>query len=228
MATGSEARWAGKPRRAGTEKRRALRAPVHGHAVLHGDRAATAGVIHNLSLGGALVRVGEVLGRTDALDVELRLPSARRVMLRGHGIRVDREGDGPRMAVGFDRVPPDAEDAIEDAVITALSATRARHVLVVDAIEERQLDVAAAMRARELTPLTPRTPLEAIELLGDPANQIDVCAVSARFADVAGGELTAFLKEAFPWVRIVRIGDDAIAVADDAVEAWHDVEDLTW
>jgi hypothetical protein len=29
-------------------------------------------------------------------------------------------------------------------------------------------------------------------------------------------------------VRIVRIGDDAIAVADDAVEAWHDVEDLTW
>ncbi len=214
--------------RPGTEKRRALRAPVHGHAILHGHRGAEAGVIHNLSLSGALVGVHEPLDEQDALTVELRLPTAARFTLRGHAVRVDRRDDSPRMAVVFERVSADAEDAIEDAVVNALTATRAHCVMIVDAIEERRIDVAEAMRARDLTPLAPRTPLEVIDLLGDPTNQIDVCAVSARFAGLAGGDLTSFLKEAFPWVRIVRIGDDVVAVADDAVEAWRAVEELAW
>jgi hypothetical protein len=214
--------------RAGTEKRRALRAPVHGHAVLHGDRSAAAGVIYNLSLNGALVRVREALAGGDSLEVELRLPNAKRYRIPSHTVRVDRLDDGPRMALGFDRVSADAEDAIEDAVVMALTATRARRVMIVDAIEERRIDVAEAMGARGLTPLTPRTPLEVIDLLGDADRQIDVCAVSARFADLAGRDVTDFLKEAFPWVRIVRIGDDAVAVADDAAEAWRDVEELAW
>lgn len=213
--------------RPGSNRRQAMRVPVHGHAVLHGEGAVIHGVIHDLSLGGASidVRSRPVLGRADWLGVELHLPATRQVRLRAQARRVERRDHGLRVAISFTGVEADAEDAIDDAVITAYTSAQRRRVLVVDGIEERRLDIADALRGRAMTPLTPRTPLEVIGMLSDGGQRVDVCAVGNSFADLAGGTIAAVVKDAFPWVRIVAIRDDAAAVASDADDAWRDLEE---
>jgi hypothetical protein len=206
----------------GSERRRALRAPVHGEAVLHGRRAAIRGQIENLSLSGVLVRAREMVGRGISVEVLLHLPAAGKPAVRAQVVRAERHEDGSRIALRFDRVSADAEDAIEDEVLAALNAAKRRPVLVIDGIEERRLDLADALRARHMTPLTPRTPLEVVEALSNPHQHVEVCLVSCEFGDHHGRELAAFIHEAFPWVRIMYVGRDAAETADDARWAWDD------
>lgn len=206
----------------GTDRRRALRAPVHGGAVLYGRRAAIHGGIENLSLTGVLLRSRETVLRGVSIEVELRLPAAGRPKVRGHIVRAERHEDGTRIAIHFDRVSADAEDAIEDEVVAALNAARRRPVLVIDGIEDRRLDLAEALRARNMTPLTPRTPLEVVDALSNPKEHVEVCLVSCEFGDVHGRELASFIHEAFPWVRIMYVGNDAEETAEDAAWAWDD------
>src|SRR5690348_8612730 len=136
------------------ERRHSLRAPVHGTAVLIADGGVIAGAIENLSLGGVLVRSR---ARVHGVDVELHLPAAR-VFATGTSVRRRDE----RVAIRFDDLSADAEDAIEDEIVRALGAARTRPVLIVDGVEERRLDIADALRDRAMTPLTPRTPLEVV------------------------------------------------------------------
>ena len=205
-----------------SERRRALRAPVHGGAVLYGRRAAIHGAIENLSLTGVLVRSRETVGRGISVEIHLHLPEAGRPAVRGHVVRAERHEDGTRIAIQFDRVSADAEDAIEDEVVATLNAAQRRPVLVIDGIEERRLDLAEALRARHMTPLTPRTPLEIVDCLSNPRQHVEVCLVSCEFGDVHGRELASFIHEAFPWVRIMYVGRDAAETADDARWAWDD------
>ncbi|MCB9561708.1 MAG: PilZ domain-containing protein [Kofleriaceae bacterium] len=212
----------------GTDRRHTLRAPVHGTVILHGDQAVVGGFIHNLSLTGVAIDARDAPAAGDEVLVELRLPGTRRLRARGRVVRVERDDESARIAVRFADLPADAEDAIEDELVLALGAVRRRAVVIVDDIEDRRVDVAEAMRERALTPLTPGTPLEVIDMLSDPSVHVDVCAVSQRFADLSGGDVASFLKESFPWVRIVRIGSDVSAAAEDAADAWDDVTDEQW
>jgi hypothetical protein len=95
-------------------------------------------------------------------------------------------------------------------------------VLIIDGIEERRMDLADALRARNMTPLTPRTPLEVVDALSSPHQHVEVCLVSGRFGDVLGRELAAFIHEAFPWVKVMVVGRDVGETADDARCAWDD------
>ncbi len=212
--------------RPGSERRHALRVPVHGHAVLHGEGAVACGVIRNLSLGGALIGVATPtkVGCADRLGVGLWLPATRQLDLRAHAIRVEPRDGGVEIALGFASVPPDTEDAIDEAVITAFVSAQRRRVLVIDDVETRRTDIADALRGLAMTPLTPHTPLDAIRLLADGGQRVDVCAVAPRFADLGGDTIATVLRDSFPWLRIVSIHDDVAVVAREAAAAWRDVE----
>ena len=199
---------------------------MHGHVTIHGDHSAVGGTIDNLSLGGVRVHVYEPPGRTDALELDLRLPSAQ-LSLTGRALRVERRDNGARLGILFDAVKPEAEDAIADAVVTSYTLSRRRPVLVVDGIEDRRIDVADALRARKMLPLTPTTPLEAIDAMIGPSPP-EVCVVSARFGDAPGKEIAGVIADAFPWVRILYLGNDACAVADDVAMTLDELDELTW
>lgn len=206
----------------GMDRRRTLRAPVHGRAVVRGEGATVHGTIDNLSLGGVRIALRAPVAADDALALELHLPR-RTLAVRGRGVRVDRDATGAHLAARFEALGGDAEDAVADAVEHAYAASRRRAVLVVDA-PERQGAIAQALRARRMCPLVPRTPLEAIDLLARVDEQVGVCLLGPRFADACGDELELAIVEAFPWVRVLRMGPDAVAIVEDAASTWDQLE----
>jgi len=209
-----------------SERRRSLRAPVHGHATIHENVVVVGGTIDNLSLGGArVVFAGKPL-RIDALAIDLRLPNAQ-VAVSGHAVRIEERDSGARLAIQFDDLVRDVADAIADAVVTSYMLSRRRPVLIVDGIEERRLDVAEALRVRKMLPLTPSTALEAMDAMVGPSPP-EVCVVSARFGDAPGKEFASVIADAFPWVRILYLGKDSNKVADAVKATLDELDEITW
>jgi hypothetical protein len=195
--------------------------------VVRGDRRAVGGFIENLSLGGALLRTADLLGRKDALDIELRVPQCAHLRVTGEAVRVERRENGPRIAVRFTDISPDAEDAIENEVLAALDAARARPVLLVDGDVARRTLVADSLRARGLTPIVPRTPLEVVDTLVG-RRCVELCVLSQTFGGLRGAEVSHFITELFPWVRIMVVGDDPDLLAEDVDETWNEIQARGW
>jgi hypothetical protein len=213
----------------GNERRRALRAPVHGTVVLHRRRGAVRGRIENLSLGGVLVRSRDrSVDVPGEVDVELRLRGGA-VVVTGRVIRIEIDGEELAIAVRFDPVPPESEDAIEDEVVGAVAAGKSRPVLIVDGVEERRRGLAAALRDHKMTPVVPRTPLELMDLLSCHERRVDVCLLSPQFAGMPAMEIASAIRDAFPWVRVIVADDDSDAnsAAKTAQAAWDDL-DSAW
>lgn len=201
----------------GSERRRALRAAVHGVAVFHAEAGALHGTIENLSSTGALVSVRGV--PTETLhDVELRLGGeSGRVSART--VRVDRAGRRLRIAVAFDRIDDQLRVVIANAIEHALRAARRRPILVIDERDGRRSELATKLAARGMTPLVPRTPLEAIDLLTRTQLHVNVILFAPSFGH-SGEELRALVTDSFPWVSAAEISDDLEATVDRALEAW--------
>jgi hypothetical protein len=206
-----------------------MRAPVHGVAVLHRVRGASHAHVENLSLSGVLVRMrerasGPAPESTEWCDIELRLSPTEKLVLVGQVVRIEARRGELWIGIRFDEISPDHEDAIEDRVVHAYEGARRRPVLVVDGVEERRTGLADALRDRRMTPLTPRTPLEMIDLLAHPDRHVEVCLISPSFGDLRGREIATAIHEAFPWVKVVFVADDAIATVDDVQAAWDEIE----
>lgn len=211
---------AGKIEGDARERRRALRVPVRAIAVVHTKQDGPLhGMLENLSQTGALVSVSGPIP-AGLVDVEIRLSegpgwvTARTVRMQ------QRSTTGWQLAVAFDRVEPQMREAIEATIIAALSAARRRPILVIDDRLDRRADLIAALARRGMTPIAPRTPLEAIDLLTRTQLHVDVCLVAPGFG-VPSNDLTTVLGESFPWVTLAEISDDVEATADAAVEAWE-------
>jgi hypothetical protein len=204
-----------------------MRAPVHGVAVLHRDHGAARGHIENLSLSGVLVRLrgrAAAPARTEWCDVELRLAASKKLILVGEIVRSEARRGEQWIGIRFDGLSADHEDAIEDRIVHAYESARRRPVMVLDGAAERRTGLVDALRARQMTPLTPRTPLEMIDLLSHPDRHIEVCLISPRFADLVGGEIASAIQEAFPWVKVVFVADDAATAVDDVQAAWDQID----
>jgi hypothetical protein len=74
-----------------------------------------------------------------------------------------------------------------------------------------------------MTPLAPRTPLEAIDLLARSHLHINVCLLAAGFGHSAD-QLRALVAESFPWVTAADISDDVEATVDRAANAWSSTD----
>jgi hypothetical protein len=209
----------------GAKRRRALRVPVRGVAVFYGEAGATHGTIENLSATGALINVTGIPTDRD-LDLELKLGvesgwvSARAVraesVSRGASHRTPRDF---RIAVSFDHVDEDLRRAIDATIASALRAAQQRPILVIDEQVARRRELVGLIAARGMTPLAPRTPLEAIDLLSRAQLHVDVCLLARSFGQTAA-ELRALVSHSFPWVKIVEISEDASDDAERAAIAW--------
>jgi hypothetical protein len=204
------------------ERRQAMRVPVRGVAVFYAEDGAVHGRIENLSETGALVSLAA--GRAfepDVVDLELKL-GVDTGWVSARAVRVERTRNHAQrwhVAVAFDHVDDVMRSAIEAAIACALRAAQRKPVLVVDERLARRRDLAARLGARGLTPLVPKTPLEAVDLLARAQLHVAVCLVAPSFGQSAA-ELRTFVTDAFPGVSTADISDDLDATVERAVAAW--------
>lgn len=189
--------------------------------MFHSSGGALHGTIENLSASGALVSVS---GAHDGAppDVELKLGTDSGWVI-ARTVRVERVERRTRIAVAFDHVAPALRAAIESAVEAAVRACARRPILVVDDVGARRTDLVARLVARGMTPLAPRTPLEAIDLLARSHLHIAVCLLAAGFGHSAD-QLRALVAESFPWVTAADISDDVEATVNLAAAAWSSTD----
>ena len=200
-----------------SERRRALRVPVRGVAVFYAEDGATHGTIENLSSSGALVSVAGVPSE-QALDVELKL-GVDSGWVSARTVRVERTAKRFRIAVAFENIDPAVAAAIDNAITAAIRAAQRRPILVIDDRIPRRHDLVTRLAARGMTPLAPRTPLEAIDLLTRTQLHVNVCLLAPSFGQTTA-ELRAMVSDSFPWVSTAEISDDVEATVDRALEAW--------
>ncbi len=205
------------------ERRCALRVPVRGFAVLHAEAGPGPlhGALENLSQTGALVSVASK-PPTANLDVELRL-SEGDGWVTARTVRVERAptSRGWRIAVVFDRVEPTIRSAIDVAIGHALAAAKRRPILVIDDQAERRVSLVKRLADEGMTPLAPRTPLEAIDLLTRSQLHVSVCMLAPGFG-VASSDLATILADSFPWVTTAEITDDLDDTTARALAAWSE------
>ncbi len=201
-----------------SERRRAMRVPVRGVAVFYGEDGAMHGRIENLSESGALVSLAGLLANEDAFDVELKL-GVDTGWVSARPVRIERGQRRLKIAVAFEHLDEIVRAAIEAAIASALRAAQRRPILVIDDHFVRRADLITRLAARGMTPLAPRTPLEAIDLLTRTQLHVDVGLLAPSFGHTSG-ELRALVSDSFPWVKAADISDDLDATVDRALEAW--------
>jgi len=160
---------------------------------------------------------------TDNLELELRLDDGDG-WVTGRTVRVERvnahtQRGGWRIAVMFDRVEPPIRAAIDAAINHALSAAKRRPILVIDDRVERRASLIARLAHEGMTPLAPRTPLEAIDILTRSQLHVSVCMLAPGFG-VESRDLATILSDSFPWVTTREISDDIDDTTTRAVAAW--------
>jgi hypothetical protein len=212
------------------DRRGAVRVPVRGVAVVYAGGRKRRGTIENLSRTGALIR-GAHATTGDELDVELRVPgfvagaAGSGARLAARAIRVEAATDDrtSRIAVEFalDRVDEGTRDLLDVAIASAITAGLRRPVLVIDDRAERRRALVSRLADRGMTPLSPATPLEAIDMLGQL--HVAVCLVSS-FRSVDAASFDAMVADSFPWVRTAAISDDVDATVVRAAVAWSETD----
>jgi len=200
------------------ERRRALRVPVRGAAVLYATGGPVHGMIENLSQSGALVSTA-TRPLEHQLDVEIRL-SHGGGWVAGRIVRVEPDDESWRIAIAFDRVDASLRQAIETAIASARGAARRRPILVIDENSDRKRDLIARLSNRGMTPLAPKTPLEALDLLSSSQLHVGVCLLAPGFG-VPSTALRAVLSDSFPWVEVAEITDDLDATTHEAIDTWY-------
>jgi hypothetical protein len=200
--------------------------------VLHVGEGPLHGSIENVSQTGALVSVAaEPSHRPEAtpveqrridrgLDIELRMADGSGGWCTGRTVRVEPQVKRWRIAIAFDRVDSALRQSIDTSVLAALGAAARRPILVIDDNQTRRRQLIARLADRGMTPLAPRTPLEAIDLLATAQLHVGVCLLAPGFG-VAAAELRAVLHDSFPWVDVADITDDVDATVELASDAWE-------
>jgi hypothetical protein len=204
-----------------SERRSALRVPVRGVAVFYAGDGATHGTIENLSASGALVSVAGV-PNDRSLDVELKL-GVDSGWVSARTVRVEKLAKRWRIAVAFEHVDPAVAASIDAAITSAIRAAQRRPILVIDDRVARRTDLVTRLAARGMTPLAPRTPLEAIDLLTRTQLHVNVALLAPSFGHTTT-ELRALVSDSFPWVSTAEISDDVEATVDRALEAWSSTD----
>lgn len=197
------------------ERRRTMRVPVRGVATVHTAVGPMRGALANLSSGGALVDVSAPLAPFFAAQLQLEL-GAHEAVVTARTVRVEIQPRRRwRVAVEFDGVDDHTRDAIDAAITHALSAARRRPILVVDEQADRRSRLVRILEQRGMSPIAPRTPLDAIEALTRNHFHVDVALLSPASA------LAPVLEDSFPWVHTTEIDDDVETSAGLAIAAWE-------
>jgi hypothetical protein len=194
------------------ERRRALRVPVRGFAVLYASTGPLHGMIENLSRSGALVSVAS-RPPEEQLDIEIRIAEGNGWVV-GRVVRSEPHARQWRIAVEFGRIDDSLKDAVEASIASARGAARRRPILVIDENTDRKNSLITRLSDRGMTPL------EAIDLLTRSHLHVGVCLLAPGFG-VPSHDLRAVLSDSFPWVSVAEITDDLDATTHHAIDTWN-------
>jgi hypothetical protein len=186
--------------------------------VLYASDGPLHGTVENLSVNGALVSVASRPPEQE-FEMEIRIAEGGGWVM-AQVVRVEPHARHWRIAVTFSRIDTSLCESIERSIASARGAAQRRPILVIDENSDRKQDLIARLANRGMTPLAPRTPLEAIDLLTRSQLHVGVCLLAASFG-VPSTDLRAILSDSFPWVSVAEITDDLDATAHRALDTWY-------
>ncbi|MEZ4360593.1 MAG: PilZ domain-containing protein [Kofleriaceae bacterium] len=208
-----------QPRFGTADRRRHYRIPRAVQAVLHVGVTTMPGRVQDLSLGGLRMRVGDgaacpAVGSVGLLEVQLASGWYR---LRVKVVRCAFD----EVAVRFQQITPQLEDAIEDEVVAGIEAARRPHILVVDPSPVRRQRIAETLRTAGCESVEAATPLEAIGIVERRCGAIRGMTIAESLTQTRADEFCEYVSQSNPEIqlRIIADGTRDIPIesaADDA------------
>lgn len=217
------------PRTRGTqssrsERRHAFRVRLEGRASLFRDDQ----LLGHHRLRDLCIRGCALVGRArckpgEQVDLVLHLPKQRPLWLRATVLRMETEYTVLRFAPPHARV----EDRLQDLVVSAYAreAVRERFSLVVEPNASTRRSLVRALDELGAPAVGVATPLDAVQLLLERADFVDMAFVGSR-SSTAEFELLEFLARHYAHVRRVLTGDASALRAAWIAQATGDVHAL--
>ena len=195
------------------ERRRAMRVRSKGSIqIRHGARLIRARVA-DLALGGICAHAELPIGLRaligELVRVGLRFDAcpAIRFTLFGRVLRVNVAMK--TVAIGFDTVPDEFEDCVQNELLAAVEHDSLPRVILVDSLVARRNTIADAFRNAGCHVTEAATPLEAIRRLGRARFAPGVIAIADTVPESVAEELRGFLLDEHPHAHMVAIGRSA-------------------
>lgn len=166
--------------------------------------------VKDVSTGGALLQGRPLPPIGTELEVLLLLPGQRPCVTDARVLRQVRPDDSPAcVAVEFDDVNADVEDAIEDFIMAEFLRERRPSALIAASIDPQSEALARSLRLVGCPAASVKTPLEAIARLEQPHQEIATVFLGTQLGGVQCREFAEFLARAYPSLRrvLVSAGD---------------------
>jgi hypothetical protein len=196
------------------ELRRAMRVRAKGSTRIHCANRVISGRVVDLAVGGICVRtelpiclIG-LIGELVRVDVRLDACASKHFALLGRVLRVSHPTR--RMAIGFDAVPDDFEDCVQDELLAAVEHDELPRMVLVDTVGGRRNKIASAFRNAGCHVTEASTPLEAIANLTGSRFALGLIAIADTVPETVAEELREFLLEEYAGAHMVAIGSSAI------------------
>src|SRR3954471_5504182 len=195
------------------ELRRAMRVRSKGSIRIHCGNRVIPGRMVDLAVGGVCVRTEPpigllgLLGELVRVDLKLDADASRHFALLGRVLRVSIPT--LRMAIGFDAVPDDFEDCVQDELLAAVEHDVLPRMVLVDTVGGRRNKIASAFRNAGCHVTEASTPLEAIAQLDGSRFELGIIALANTVPETVAEQLREFLLAKHPGTHMVAIGRSA-------------------
>jgi hypothetical protein len=197
-------------RRTPHELRRAMRVRSKGSVRIHCGNRVIPGRMVDLAIGGICVRtelpIG-LIGELVRIDLRLDGSASKHFALLGRVLRVSIPTR--RMAIGFDVVPDDFEDCVQNELLAAVEHDTLPRMILVDTLDGRRNKIASAFRNAGCHVTEASTPLEAIAYLGGSRFELGLIAIADTVPETVAEQLREFLLDEHPGAHMVSIGTSA-------------------
>lgn len=232
------------------ERRHSFRVQVPARAsIFHKGKLCGYYTVHDVSIGGCLLRGGLALPVSEAVDVLLHLPHRAPLALSARVLRSERLtfvpgttalSNGARaresaaansfeVGLKFEHTTPIAEDCLQDVVVETFARAKADDGLIALVVEPRHVERQALVRSlRELgrRAIGVATALDAVQLLGREGEHVDTVFIEAESSSLPSLELVEFLAHNHPHVRRVLVGEPSEIAASWVAQATGEVHAL--
>jgi AmiR/NasT family two-component response regulator len=211
------------PARSLLERRHSFRVQVPARAsVFHKGKLCGYYAVHDVSIGGCSLSGGLAPPVGEVVDLLLHLPHRAPLALSA---RVQRS-DALSMGLKFEHTTPRAEDCIQDVVVEAYASEKTDKTGVALVVEPHHLERQALVRTlRELGRRTigVATALDAVQLLVEEGEHVDVVFIEAESTNLPSLELVEYLAHNHPRIRRVLVGDGKEIAASWVAQATGEV-----
>lgn len=228
------------------ERRHSFRVRVPARAsVFHKGKLCGYFAVHDVSIGGCLLRGGLALPVSEVVDVLLHLPHRaplalsarvqRSELLTSSGSHAGQERQRARentsfeVGLRFEHTTPKAEDCLQDFVVETFARAQVDEGLIAVVVEPRHAERQALVRTlRELgrRAIGVATALDAVQLLGREGEHVDTVFIEAESSSLPSLELVEFVAHNHPHIGRVLVGEPQQIAASWVAQATGEVHAL--